>query len=362
MRKTAAREFVMTKPGSRLLLGLLLTFVYPAIAGAQTVLGSPDRCAKCHSEALLQPATDMARALETVEKSSILVSHPLLTATYGKYSYRIERKGNQSIYSVTDGISTITMPIRWVFGASSSMGQTYILEKDGELYESRMSWYRLLDGLGPTLGGGNSLPSNLLEAAGRLMSHDDKLRCFGCHATDAVHGTQLTLEKLVPGVQCGHCHDATEAHLASLTGKGGPLVVPSRISTLEKPSAEQASNFCGQCHRTWAEIAIQRNFSISNVRYQPYRLTGSKCYDPDDARISCLACHDPHTEVSDDPKAYDAKCGACHGGGKAAAKKCSVSSTKCVTCHMPKIELPGGYYKVSDHRIRIVKPDEPFPG
>ena len=48
------------------------------------------------------------------------------------------------------------MPIRWALGASSAMGQTYILEKDGELYESRMSWFRELNGLGPTLGGGNS--------------------------------------------------------------------------------------------------------------------------------------------------------------------------------------------------------------
>ena len=80
------------------------------------------------------------------------------------------------------------MPIRWAMGASSAMGQTYILEKDGELYESRMSWFRELNGLGPTLGGGNSLPADVHEAAGRLMSHDDKLRCFGCHATNAAQG------------------------------------------------------------------------------------------------------------------------------------------------------------------------------
>jgi Zn finger protein HypA/HybF involved in hydrogenase expression len=348
----------MAKPGSLLFFGLFLSFVCPTIGGAQIVLGHPGACAKCHSEAMSQPVTSMARALETVEQSSVLISHPLLSATYGKYSYRIERTGNQSLYSVTDSINTITMPIRWVFGASSAMGQTYILEKDGELYESRMSWYRLLNGLGPTLGGGSSLPANLLDAAGRLMSHDDKLRCFGCHATNVVHGKQLTLEELTPGVQCGHCHEETESHLAMPGKTGGP----SGLSRLEGLSAEQASNFCGQCHRTWAEIAMQRTFSIANVRYQPYRLTGSKCYDPDDARISCLACHDPHKEVSDKPVDYDAKCEACHGGGKAAAKHCPVSKNNCVTCHMPKIELPGGHYKFSDHRIRIVRPNEPFPG
>ncbi len=304
----------------------------------------------------------MARALESVEQSGILGSHPLLTASYGKYSYRIERAGNQSTYSVTDGTSTISMPIRWVFGASSAMGQTYVLENDGQLYESRMSWYRELSGLGPTLGGERTLPANLLEAAGRLMSHDDKLRCFGCHATNAAKGSQLTLEKMVPGVQCGHCHEATDEHLAAMSGEAGKPMLPSGLSKLKNLSAEQASNFCGQCHRTWAEIAMQGPFSISNVRYQPYRLTGSKCYDPDDPRISCLACHNPHKEVSDRPADYDAKCQACHAGGKVAARKCPVSKNNCVTCHMPKTELPGGHYKFSDHRIRIVKPNEPYPG
>jgi hypothetical protein len=304
----------------------------------------------------------MARSLEMVEQSGVLISHPLLTATYGKYSYRIERIGNQSTYSVTDGISTITMPIRWAFGASSAMAQTYVLEKDGQLYESRMSWYRTLDGLGPTLGGDRTLPANLLEAAGRLMSPDEKLRCFGCHATNAVQGKQLTLEKLVPGVQCEHCHEATETHVVAISGRTGKPAVPTELFKLEDLSAEQASNFCGQCHRTWAEIAMQGKPSIGNIRFQPYRLTGSRCYDPDDARISCLACHDPHEEVSDKPTDYDAKCEACHGGGKAAAKHCPVAKSECVTCHMPRIELPGGHLKFSDHRIRIVKLNEPYPG
>jgi hypothetical protein len=355
---------MMTRLEKLLPAGILLMSVAHAIAWAQTVQESPAACAKCHPEARSQPSTHMGSALETVEQSRILTEHPLLTAAYGKYSYRIERKGNQSIYSVTDGVNTLTMPIRWAMGASFAMGQTYILEKDGELYESRMSWFRELNGLGPTLGGNNSLPANLSEAAGRLMSRDDKLRCFGCHATNAASGTELTLDKMTPGVQCVHCHQATEAHMTAIAmaRNGGKHVVPAGLDSLDDFSAEQASNFCGKCHRTWAEIAMQGNPGIANIRFQPYRLTGSKCYDPDDARISCLACHDPHTEASVRPVNYDAKCQACHGGGKAATRACRVSKSNCVTCHMPKIELPGAHYKFTDHRIRIVKPNEPYPG
>ncbi len=351
----------MTLPG-RIVPKLLLLLMAPALVRAQAGAENPGACGKCHTEGRTQPATHMAYALETVEQARILIEYPLLTATLGKYAYRIERKGDQSLYSVSDGAATVTMPIRWAVGASSALGQTYILEKDGKFYESRVSWFRALNGLAPTLGRHTSHPADLNEAAGRLLSPEETLRCFQCHATDAVSGKQLTLDKMTPGVQCSHCHQATQAHLAAMARGSGKPAVPPGLADLHDLSAEQASNFCGRCHRTWVEIMMQEDHSINNIRFQPYRLWGSRCYDPDDARISCLACHDPHTEPSAQPADYDGKCQACHHAGKAEAKACPVSTKNCVSCHMPKIELPGSHFKFTDHRIRIVKPNEPYPG
>jgi hypothetical protein len=346
--------------------GLLLCLLFPLAALAQADSAAPAACAKCHVEALTQPTTYMAQALERGEDSKVLIDHPLLTTTVGKYSYTVERKGNESEYSVSDGTKTVTMPIRWGMGASSAIGQTFILENAGELYESRVSWFRELNGLGPTLGTAGSTPADLTEAAGRLMSGEDKRRCFGCHSTNAVQGRELTLDHLVPGVQCEHCHQSTQAHLAAMVA-GNHDTPPKELSRLIGLSADQASNFCGQCHRSWAEIAVEPHPSIANVRFQPYRITGSKCYDPDDARISCLACHNPHHDFGPRPVNFDPKCLACHGGvkpaaGKPGAKTCPVAKEKCVSCHMPKLELPGAHYKFTDHRIRIVKPNEPYPG
>jgi len=351
----------MTLPG-HILSTMLLVFVAPAFVCAQAGQESSTACAKCHAEGRTQPATHMAHALESAEQARILIDHPVLTAIYGKYSYRIERNGDQSLYSVTDGTATITMPIRWAMGASSALGQTYILERDGKLYESRMSWFRELNRLGPTLGRQTTFPADLNDAAGRLLNQDETLRCFGCHSTNAISGKQLSMDKMTPGVQCSHCHKATEAHVAAMAQGSGKPAIPAGLTDLRDLTAEQASDFCGRCHRTWVEILMQENTSINNIRFQPYRLWGSKCYDPDDARISCLACHDPHTEPSPQPVSYDAKCQACHGGGKLEAKSCPVSKNNCVVCHMPKIELPGAHFKFSDHRIRIVKPNEPYPG
>ncbi len=349
----------MNLPG-RIFSKLMLLFVAPAFVWAQAGQGSSTACAKCHAEGRTQPATEMAHALETVEQDPILSSHPLMTATYGKYSYRIETKGDQSLYSVTDGTATVTMPIRSAMGVSSALGQTYILEKDGKYYESRMSWFRELNALGPTLGQQDTHPVDINQAAGQLLSQNDAMRCFGCHATNAISDHQLALDKMTPGVQCSHCHEATEEHLAALVKGSGKPVVPAALAKLRNLSAEQASNFCGRCHRTWSDVVVQENYNIDNVRFQPYRLWSSRCYDPDDARISCLACHDPHTEPSTQLVDYDTKCQACHGGGKAGAKACRVSRQNCASCHMPRTEIPGAHYKFTDHRIRVVKANEHF--
>jgi len=78
--------------------GLLLCLLLPLATAAQTDSVAPGACARCHVEALTQPNTYMAHALETVEKCKVLNEHPLLSTTVGKYTYRIERKGNESEY------------------------------------------------------------------------------------------------------------------------------------------------------------------------------------------------------------------------------------------------------------------------
>ena len=203
-----------------------------------------------------------------------------------------------------------------------------------------MSYFRELKGLGPTLGSAGSIPVDVNEAVGRLMTREDKLSCFGCHATDAVSGRQITLEKLKPGVQCNHCHhDARNAPGGDgakwLPAGGGNrkrevkrVICRANIGFLRTVSPDLGRTGCAT-----------ESQAIANVRFQPYRLAGSKCYDADDARISCLACHDPHHELSAETTDYDPKCQACHGGGKPGAKVCPVSKSRCASCHMPKLEL-----------------------
>jgi hypothetical protein len=347
----------------RFLYGLCLWLLLSAATAGQPNQATAADCRECHWQGTSQPSTTMGHALETVGDSGILASHPVLITVQAGYIYRIVRDGDKSIYSVSDGTTTISMPILWAVGASFAMGQTYILEKDGEWYESRVSWFRELKGLGPTLGNQNYKPVSLADAAGRLISPDEKVLCMGCHSTGAVSGRKLSLPSLVPGVQCAHCHANLDAHVAAQEGSPIPAQeTHSQGFQLKNTSAQEVSDFCGHCHRTWAEIAAQGKPSIANIRFQPYRLTESRCFDPYDKRISCLACHDPHKEVDSVSADYTAKCLACHNGVKPGARSCRVSQSNCVSCHMPKLDLPGAHYRFTDHRIRIVKPGEPYPG
>ena len=308
-------------------------------------------CATCHpAESKPHPGTPMAHAAETVAECRVLSSHSLLERTLGKYSYRIERRGTQSIYSVSDGVDKIVVPIKYAMGLGAA-GQTYLFEKDGKYFESYVSYYKALDGLDITIGDRPN-PSNLLNAAGRTLGAAETAECFACHATDSVRDGRLVEESFIPGVQCEACHGPTANHIAGIRKGDLQLGAMKKLGGL---TAEESSQFCGQCHRTWEYVARHGPHNTANVRFQPYRLTLSKCFDADDRRIACTACHNPHQNVETGAVSYDAKCQACHSAGaKTGAKMCKVSAKDCSSCHMPKIEVPGSHHKFTDHNIRIL--------
>ena len=320
-------------------------------------------CIMCHrAEAEPQPKTAMGIGMELPPGQTVLRAHPKLTLRRNGYTYTIEHQGDQSTYTVSDSGGTFSLPIRYAFGVHS---QTYVLEYQGQYYESMVSYYASLDALGVTVGNGKIEPHNLVEAMGRKTSDSEITACFGCHSTGAVTGGRLTPESLVPGLTCEHCHAGANAHMESLeAGKPGP--VPRKLGQM---NAEQTSHFCGQCHRTWDEIVKLRQFGEANVRFQPYRLANSRCFVGDDPRIRCTACHNPHANPVQEPAAYDHNCLACHsetaapvaGESVPPAKVCPAARERCVTCHMPRLKLPGGPNLFSDHQIRIVHPGDPYP-
>jgi hypothetical protein len=181
------------------------------------------------------------------------------------------------------------------------------------------------------------------------------------------------LDRLQPGVGCEACHGPGADHIAAVDAKK-----PQKIFNPGKmPPDELSQDFCGSCHRSAEQVmSIRILRGIVSVRFQPYRMFTSKGHDPDDVRITCTACHDVHHDPVTDEAYYDDRCFACHRSAESlksekvakaeidnhrTAKACTVAAKQCVTCHMPKIEIPGSHFQFTDHRIRIAKAGEPFP-
>jgi hypothetical protein len=312
-------------------------------------------CGSCHrEEARSQPQSEMGTAIELPPAQDILKAHPKLTLEANGYTYEIERKGETSNYTVRDASGSLTLPIRYAFGVGN---QTFVLQYQGKFYESMVSSYQGINGLAITLGDERLRPRNLVEAMGRATSNDEITACFNCHGTGGVSQGKLTLAALQPGVLCEHCHEGAAEHLQSVAG-GKPAAVPKKLGEM---AAEDMSNFCGQCHRTWEAVVGQRLFGAINVRFQPYRLANSKCFQGDDRRIRCTACHNPHAALVRETASYDRACLACHDKKPDMQKHCPVENKNCVSCHMPKVQVPGSPSVFTDHEIRVVQPGQPYP-
>ena len=335
----------------------------PRRIAAGTEFIGDQACNECHKRTSAPFAqTGMALAMEPIADSKVLTENPKLTLQLGPYTYEIKRDGKQSFYSVTDGKNTISVPIQYAVG-QGRMGQTYVLQRDGNFYESRMSFYKEIKGLDFTIGSPRGVPASLDEAFGRLLPQNEVVSCFSCHSLGATNGQKLQLEKLAHGIRCESCHGPGAPHIAAV--KAGEPGYKSVFSPGRLSGDEQTQTFCAACHRGNDEFSMLQAMEVNNVRFQPYRIFHSKCYS-DDRNIRCTACHNPHETLREDAAYYDSRCLACHAlkGQPAPAgssPSCPVATKDCVSCHMPKVEIKPAHFKFTDHYIRIVKPGEPYP-
>jgi len=315
-------------------------------------------CAQCHAHKVAtQQKHFMARAAVRAADAEILRQHDHLSFRLGPYREEIVNKGEKSVLTVTagDGAAPLSVDLLWAFGVGH-MGQTYVYQKNGSYYESHLTFFASSQDLNITPGQSPATPRSLEDAAGRRMPPAESRACFACHTTAAVTDNQLNVNGAMPGVTCEACHGPGASHVAAMKSDkqdGGRLIMnPSRLDPVE------SVDFCGACHRTWEDVVTNIGLGVLNLRFAPYRLENSKCWSKPDARLTCVACHDPHQALEHDPAAYDSRCLQCHvnqPGAKTTddypGAACPVSTKNCTTCHMPKIESAIQHSTFTDHWI-----------
>jgi len=330
-------------------------------------------CAKCHSRITAsQEATPMAHTLMPAADAEVLHGRTDLAFRNGKYLYQIKAKDAATQLIVTDGERTIAADLVWAFG-TGKLGQSYLFLQDGAYRESRVTYFSSLRNLHFTPTRALLSPRDLAEATSRPVDNSELLRCFSCHSLGANVGGQLDTSKATMGVTCETCHGPGLKHVqameASQLQQGiGDEEGRQLIFNPGSLSPGDSVDFCGSCHGTWWDVKLTHMVGIANVRAQAYRLLSSRCWGNGDARLTCIACHNPHEPLSKEASSYDSKCLACHVASPTAKPDkdhpgagCPVATKDCIICHMPKIEIPDMHTAFADHFIRVVRPGAPIP-
>ncbi|MBV9180013.1 MAG: hypothetical protein JO356_01760 [Acidobacteria bacterium] len=298
----------------------------------------------------------MARTAILAAQSDILKNHTL-EYKLGPYAYRAEVRGDRAMYEVSDSVKTISGPLTWTFGIM--MGQSYFFDHDNHTYLVPLTFYPERQAFGFTVDQPHNVPESLEKALGRPLNEEQIRGCFNCHTTAATTDSHFDPQHSMPGVGCEACHGPGKSHIAAaITGFAGDgqkhILNPGTFKPVD------LIDFCGACHRTWWDVTLGGLSGPKSLRFQPYRIENSRCWGKGDARLACIACHDPHKSLVRETTTYDKNCLSCHLQTAAAeptahhpGKKCKVATKNCVSCHMPQNIVTDIPVKFTDHQIGI---------
>jgi len=330
-------------------------------------------CAACHKQvALTQRGTPMAHAASRASETEVLRSNPTLRFSTPPFQTVIASDRLSSNYTVSGGGQSIRGQLLWSMGAGVK-GQTFILKYLGILFESQLSYFPSIGVLDITPEHPRGTPQYLESAFGAPQSDIAAQQCYGCHTTASTVRRQFDPDHATPGVTCEACHGPGNRHVKAMQAKQFKTGIDAILDPASFGPVELV-DFCGACHRAPLDVTSAKDFSQLNIRFQPYRLSKSRCWSRPDPRITCVGCHNPHEPLVRDAGFYDAKCLACHSAASTDAtvdgphspqpgkpSTCPVSTEHCVKCHMPKYQNPQFHGSFTDHDIRIVRPGDPYP-
>ena len=356
----------------------------------QSYAGS-DACLQCHQGVGGSRPSSMQRAAARVQDAKLLLGKGPLRFQSDSLVYFLTANPAGVEYTVADKSHKLSRPLNWVMGAGE-LGRTFLYETEGHWFQSEMTLYTDHGALDTTTGLPKSSGTSLLSALGQMLSPEDARRCFSCHTVHATTSAGFNPLHAEAGLGCEACHGPGQAHASQMTAAGqeggskaqesgsGAMGVPARTGVQTASLAifdpgklfpVDSIDFCGACHRTFVDATLSAGQASGTamVRFQPYRLQESKCWRAaEDARLTCVACHNPHRALNRDPVSYDKGCLSCHATVRNevatlhASKLASNGDTACVTCHMPKVNVPSMHGDFTDHRIRVVRAGEGFPG
>ncbi len=240
------------------------------------------------------------------------------------------------------------------FIGSNAAGRTYLRATGGYLFELPVTWYSQRKVWDASPGYEKDSEIRLTRAV--------ETTCLLCHSSRVrpVLGTQNRYGDppfLENGVSCERCHGPGSEH--EKDPAKSPMINPSRLDP------ERRDAVCSQCHLTGAARIDRPGLRIASFqageRLSDYetifvwkqgggdfkvtshveKLAASKCKQASGAALSCVTCHDPHTNENKSQTA----CLSCHATPHH-------QEEQCVSCHMPRLQVADANHAVmTDHSI-----------
>ena len=368
-------------------------------AAKATYVGA-EVCADCHRPIYDSfKKTDMGRSMSVVpsELPYVPAGHTITVWNEQlKRSYDIQSTPTgvyQSEYQkAADGseIFRNTQKLTYAIGSGRN-GTSYLVTRDGYLYEAPLSFYTKTSTWELSPG---------FEVADLAFNRPALPGCLTCHSglaqsTGPGLGSYADPPFKELAIGCENCHGPGSVHVAQHKGQMRASADPRSIVNPGRLDPWLADNICMSCHQGRALRVLQPGKSYADFRpgtplddvmaifaaprdakggaeplsplLEHFSLMSlSKCYTATKGRMSCLTCHDPHVQPTTNAVAYyRQKCLTCHSEQSCRLplheRQSRAPADDCQGCHMPKQAVNGIAHSIlTSHRI-VRTPEEAFP-
>jgi cytochrome c-type biogenesis protein CcmH/NrfG len=340
-----------------------------------------EACARCHAGiAETYRRHPMGRSLSPVGAATADLGdagdgRPLFRA--GGLDYSIERRDGRVFHCEArrDASGRVVArneaEVRYVLG-SGSQGASFLIDRDGFLFQSPISWYA------------RGRRWDLSPGYREDNAHFDRVvlpLCLYCHANrvEAVEGaTNRYRPPTFRGhaIGCERCHGPGALH-AARPGGAGTIVNPAALESALRDAV------CEQCHligqqrvlridrreddfrpglpftAIWSVFERAEGTGTEKFVGQVEQMHESRCYRASSGRLGCISCHDPHRRPGDEERAgyFRGRCLECHADDRGCrlpepARRERSREDDCTACHMPRLgdsDIP--HLAATDHRI-----------
>lgn len=352
-------------------------------------------CARCHGEiAALYRRHPMGRSFAPVDSAPVPGKSPggdRVLFKAGGFEYSVAQRDGRVFHQESrrdasgQAVAQVEGEVRYVLGSGRG-GLSFLIERDGFLIQSPISWYT------------QQAKWDLSPGYERRNAHFDRpvgASCLYCHANHANLTPGTVNHYDTPTFQghaigCERCHGPGEEHITKprlIQGRDVTIVNPANL----EPSLRDA--VCEQCHLSglrriprlgkrdqdfrpglpfhqfWTVFEPAEGAGGDRFVGQVEQMRESRCHAASQGKMGCISCHDPHQspEPSERIAFYRERCLRCHARHPCALEPATrhkqSPADDCISCHMPRQRIVDVVHAATtDHRIPRFARGKATPG